>query len=185
MKITPTALPDVQADRAARVRRRARLLPRELERAHASPTAGHRRRASCRTTTRAPRRGVLRGLHYQYPTWQGKLVLAIDRRDLRCRRRHPPRLRRPSASGTGMMLDGRKPRAAVHPARIRARLPRAERDRATCCTSAPTTSAPGEEHTLALERSGAGHRLAGERTRCCPDKDAQGTRAPGRPFIPG
>lgn len=24
------------------------------------------------------RRGVLRGLHYQYPTWQGKLVLAVE-----------------------------------------------------------------------------------------------------------
>jgi len=24
------------------------------------------------------RKGVLRGLHYQYPTWQGKLVLAVE-----------------------------------------------------------------------------------------------------------
>ncbi len=30
-----------------------------------------------RTTTRAPREGVLRGLHYQHPTWQGKLVRAL------------------------------------------------------------------------------------------------------------
>ena len=68
--------PDVMLDRAARVRRRARLLLRELERARTSPPRASPRR-SCRTTIRARARGVLRGLHYQIEHAQGKLVRVV------------------------------------------------------------------------------------------------------------
>ena len=53
-----------------------------LETWHAErlPRAGRDRRASCRTTTAAPRRGVLRGLHYQIEQPQGKLVRVVQAR---------------------------------------------------------------------------------------------------------
>ena len=51
-----------------------------LETYHAEqlPRARHRRRRSCRTTTRARSRGTLRGLHLQRRRPQGKLVRVIE-----------------------------------------------------------------------------------------------------------
>ena len=60
MKVTPTALPDVLLIEPKRVRRRARVLLRELQ----SPRARRRRAStpsSCRTTIRAPRAACCAG----------------------------------------------------------------------------------------------------------------------------
>ena len=77
--------------RAPGLRRRPRLLLRELTSAerYAEPACPAVRPGQ---RLRAPRRGVLRGLHYQHPSAQGKLVTRAPGRGLRRRRRHPPRL---------------------------------------------------------------------------------------------
>ncbi len=54
VNVTPTAIPERARDRAEGLRRLARLLPRELERARVRGR-GHPCAASCRTTTRARR----------------------------------------------------------------------------------------------------------------------------------
>ena len=121
-------LPEVLIARAEGVRRRARLLPARASTSRRSTQAvGHARRRSCRTTTRARRKGVLRGLHYQLPPHaQGKLVRVIQRHGVRRGGRHrgaQPDLR---ALG-GRRAERGEPPAAVDPAGLRARLPGAER----------------------------------------------------------
>jgi dTDP-4-dehydrorhamnose 3,5-epimerase-like enzyme len=65
----------LRADRAAGVRRRARLLLRVLEPPSASPRTAW---TSVRAEQRLASRGVLRGLHYQWPNPQGKLVSVLE-----------------------------------------------------------------------------------------------------------
>ena len=60
---------------------------------------------SCRTITAAPRRGVLRGLHFQNPNPQGKLVRVVGGRGVGRRGRYPPILAAPSGNGSGVELS--------------------------------------------------------------------------------
>ena len=82
MRVVETSAPRRAPDRDAHLPRRARPLPRELERSSATP-----RPASpgpfVQDNVSVSRRGVLRGLHFQdAPHAQGKLVSRARRRDL-------------------------------------------------------------------------------------------------------
>ena len=74
--VVPTAIPGVLHHRAEGLRRRPRVLPRDLSR-RALRAARHRRCRSCRTTIRARSGGTLRGLHFQLHDPQGKLVRVV------------------------------------------------------------------------------------------------------------
>ena len=140
VKVIRTAIPDVLDPRARGVRRRARLLPRELEPARAST-----RRSGLDVRVRAGQplalgRGVLRGLHYQIRQPQGKLVRVIAGEvfdvavDLR---RSSPTFGR--WVGVARSIGGNRAHA-VDPAGLRARLPRALRARRSSSTRPPTTT---------------------------------------------
>ena len=90
-------------DRAASPRRRARLLLRDLPPRASSPSSGSPRRWS-RTTTRAPRTGIVRGMHFQIGARRRQARPLRARRDLRRRRRHPRAARPPSAQWEGFEL---------------------------------------------------------------------------------
>ena len=107
-------------------------------------------------------RGVLRGLHYQLPPHeQGKLVRVVAGRvfdvavDIR---RDSPTFGR----WAGVELSGREPPPAVDPARIRARLPGAQRQRRLPLQDHRLLRAAGRGRG-ALGRSGHRDRLAGRR----------------------
>ena len=103
----PTAIPDVLLIEPQGVRRRARLLLRELE-----PRARSPRPASTPTFVQdnhsRSRRGVLRGLHYQIEHAQGKLVRVDRRRGVRRRRRPAALARRRSGVTSRIDAVGRR-----------------------------------------------------------------------------
>ena len=111
----------------------------ETWRARELPRRRHRRRRSCRTTTRARRRGTLRGLHAQLDAPAGQAGARDRGRDLRRRRRRPPRLADLRALG-GRTARRRQLPPALGAARLRARLLRAVGRRRRSSTSAPTST---------------------------------------------
>ena len=77
MKVIDTDLPGCMVHRAAGVRRRARLLLRIVEQAALGANT------ACdldfvQSNVSMSARGVLRGLHYQWPQPQGKLVSVLE-----------------------------------------------------------------------------------------------------------
>ena len=76
MQVTPTELPDVLDDRAARVRRRRAASSSRAGTARAFAAAGIAAEFVQDNHSRS-RRGVLRGLHYQIEHAQGKLVRVV------------------------------------------------------------------------------------------------------------
>ena len=106
-------------------------------------------------------RGVLRGLHYQLPRPQGKLVRVVQRRGLRRGRRPAARLAHPGPLA-GRAALRREQAAALDPRGLRPRLPGPLR----------RGRVPLQDHRLLrpraralhpLGRSRAGHRLAVDR----------------------
>ena len=123
MKITPTAIPDVLLRRAARLRRRSRLLLRELEPRARSRDAGHRRRLRAgQPFALAPRRAARPALPDR--AGAGQAGARRRRRGVRRRGRPAARARRRSARAVGVHAVRGQPADAVGAPRIRARLPR-------------------------------------------------------------
>ena len=130
MKVTPTDIPERADPRAQGVRRRARLLHRELQPARCST-----RPSGCDVRVRAGQPLALgagraaRPALPDPPQPQGKLVrvaqgavfdVAVDIRRA---------VADASAAGSGVELSAGEPAAALDPAGLRARLPGAERKR--------------------------------------------------------
>ena len=106
MKVTPTAHRRRADRRAEGVRRRARLLHRELQPAGLRRRGRPRRSSFVQDNHSRSARGVLRGLHYQLPPHaQGKLVRVTQRRGLRRRGRHPRAAAPTFGQWVGVELD--------------------------------------------------------------------------------
>ena len=153
----PARLPGA---RAAGVRRRARLFLRIVQPRQARRRSAWRR-TSCRATCPVRRRGVLRGLHYQWPKPQGKLVSVLEGEvwdvavDIR---RGSPDFGRWTAVGAQRGQQA----PFLDSGRLRARLRRAERARAVHLP-VHRDLRPRRRCRHPLGRSAAGDRLAGER----------------------
>ena len=137
MKVVATDARRRPGHRAARLRRRARLLLRELERARLRTPPGLAA-TFVQDNHSGSRRGVLRGLHYQVQHAQGKLVrVAVGEVfdvvvDLRA---SSPTFGR----SVGMTLSRRTGSDAVGAAGLRARLSDAVRARRSFSTRPPIT----------------------------------------------
>ena len=138
MQVTPTShCPDVLLIEPQRVRRRARVLLRELE-----PARVRRRPAStpssCRTTTRARAAACCAACTTRSSMRRASWCASIDGEvfdvavDLRRRRRR-------SGARSAIALSARESADAVDSARLRARLPRRVRRARNSSTRRPTT----------------------------------------------
>ena len=142
------------------------------------PSSGSRSSSSS-TTTRAPRKGTLRGLHFQTEPGQAKLVrcprgaifdVAVD-------------LRRDSPTygqWEGHVLDDETPPPALRPGRLRPRLRRAQRRRRRHlpASPAPTTRRPSPASPGTTPTSGSSGRSP---SRCSPSATRPPRRSPKSP----
>ena len=124
LEVRPLGLDGVLEIRPPRIRRRARLLLRDLERArHGAKPASTS--TSSRTIIRFPRaRGVLRGLHYPGAARGPGQVGPRDRGARSSTSRSiSAAARRPSANGSALTLSAERVEPAARPEGLRARLP--------------------------------------------------------------
>ncbi len=77
MKVTPTAIADVLVIEPKVFGDARGFFFESFNQKAFDEATGHAMSTSCRTTIRAQRKGVLRGLHYQIQQPQGKLVRVV------------------------------------------------------------------------------------------------------------
>ncbi len=141
MKVIADAAARSAADRAEALRRRARLLPRDLPGRAVTPSAGHRPRPFVQDNlSRSVRGARCAGLHFQEPHGQGKLVRCSRARSSTSRSTCAA-ARRLREVGRGR-ARGREPPPALGPAGLRARLLRHQRLGRLRSTSAPSPTRP-------------------------------------------
>ena len=169
MKVTPTAIPDVAAHRAQRVRRRPRLLLRELQQARSSRPPWAVRSSSCRTTIEPRRRACCAGCTTSSPQPQGKLVRVVRGRDVRRRGRHAPRLADLRALGRRGAV-ARRTSASSGFRRASPTASSSSPTRPSSCTRPPTTGAPSTSAASAgtIPSSRSRGRLGGAARRSRP-----------------
>ena len=145
--------------------------------------------SSCRTTTRAPARGTLRGLHFQTEPGQAKLVRCLRGADLRRRRRPAARLADLRPLG-GLRARRRAPPPALRPGRLRARLLRAQRAIADVAYKRLELLRPRDRGAASPGTTPRSASSGRSPTRCSPSATAphlawprSPTRCPGEPPV--